>query len=572
MNSKKWIVAGAAVLVVGCLCLCCGGSVIVIADPFQIHLLDLIFGRADPLVQSVPDTVPVIASIDLKSLASADTLDVINAFAGASGGEETEDMQDYRKEKIDPWMEENLGVNIEEDILPWLGQFVDLAVFSVNPPQPQQTLPLVERMVLLAEIRDREKADSFIGKLIDSTARKLGIDWAEDSYGGVTVHRGLLQGYGQSMMYLARSGNILLWTTDELSLRKVIDTQSGSETPISKAEWYRKTIAQLPGEKAVTFLASGNAFQDLSGMANSTVGGVNAGAFSMLNYQNAVQGVGFSLTAVPQGLRMYTVANYDTDRLTTDQQAALFSAGALNDTERLPDATLAFLCGQNLGLSWKNAKDLLLAELPGGDFDETMQSLEKQIGFNPDEDLFPYLTGDWSIALLPNAEQGSADPEGADLGYVVSVDTSDEDDLRRTVGKFNDALEHERGVTVEPRSIAGIDAYRLISGPDHETLAVYGVGKDHLTIASSDYIFMDVNNGGSSITSAAVYEEAWSGIPTGFAPVLYFDLRGIMDYVTDRELTDQFKGILDPVLTVVFGTKNAGQGTIVNVVQVNIEK
>ena len=58
-----------------------------------------------------------------------------------------------------------------------------------------------------------------------------------------------------------------------------------------------------------------------------------------------------------------------------------------------------------------------------------MESLEKEIGFNPDRDLFPILDGDWALGIFENSDGFVADSIGLPLGLMFTVETSDEAQL-----------------------------------------------------------------------------------------------------------------------------------------------
>jgi hypothetical protein len=570
MPKRKWLIAAGA-LVTLCLCLSIGG--VLILDPFQWRLTDLLFGRADPLVRAIPEDASLVVSLDLKNLGSSDGIRVYNAVAGTSGAEEISSLDDLVRREIDPWLQGQFNLAFEADFKPWLGEYIDLAVFGLGSGDQaalQEGFP--SQLLLLVDIRNRGKADAFIEKCRNSEEQDMNASWSDSTYKGATIHEIRTQDISANAYYLARSGNILMVSGDLDSIQKAIDAQTGGKGSLAGAQWYKKLSSHLPGTRAVSLFFEKDAMQSLSGMSAPVAYGMDATSLVQNSAQDAVEGEALSLSAVKQGLRLDSIAAYDESKLTAEQRTMIFSGGLTNDTKRLPDTTLAFVGGQHLDLGWKNARQSVSQLIAGGDLDQLMRMFEEQYGFNPDSDLFPYLSGDWSIALVPDSESSFAQPQGEDLGFVMSMDASDEQALGRTVGKFNAAMEAQGGGAVGSRTVAGLDAFTLGADSGNVPVAVYGVGQGHLTIASSVHLFEDVNDGGPSIASSKRYKSAWAGMPSGFAAVLYADLRGIAEQVRDPSVKDYFDTGLKPVQSIVLGTRNLGNGVTAAVLLVAIGK
>lgn len=106
-------------------------------------------------------------------------------------------------------------------------------------------------------------------------------------------------------------------------------------------------------------------------------------------------------------------------------------------------------------------------------------------------------------------------------------------------------------------------------------VVVYGVGQGHLTIASSQQVFEDLNNGGSTITDADLYKQAWAGGPSGFSSTEYIDVQGIYNLLTTPALRNELESagnFLKPIRTVAAGSKSAGGGVYQEVILISIDE
>ena len=284
----------------------------------------------------------------------------------------------------------------------------------------------------------------------------------------------------------------------------------------------------------------------------------------------------FSVEAVKGGIRLDLVVAYDESKMTDDQRTMMSATDSGDDLGRIPDNALAFVRGQRLDLSWSVYRHSMTSMTSGFDFDQQMAQIEKQIGINPDTDIFPYLSGDWSLMFVPD-KNGFLAQSGTNLGFALMSNTSSEDKLKETIATLNGHLQtlNNNMLTMSTSQIAGIDATTLsmTSEAGEVPVVVYGVGQGHLTIASSQQVFEDLNNGGPSIADADLYKQAWTGGPSGFSLIEYIDVQGLYNLLTTPALRNELEGtgnFLKPIRTVAAGSKALGGGIYQEVVLVSI--
>jgi hypothetical protein len=235
----------------------------------------------------------------------------------------------------------------------------------------------------------------------------------------------------------------------------------------------------------------------------------------------------------------------------------------------LPEDALAFFGAQTVRESWENLRDqvISLAGISEADYDEAMIEAEKQIGFNPDTDLFPYLGGEMLFAALPSSEGMLAAQGNIDLGGVLLVGTTDSTAMGATVKDFAAALE-EQGLSVDQSEAKGLTFYSAIDDSSGEPIFAFGVSEKYLLAGSSGAMLEGLFAGETSLARSDHYRLPVRALPGGMSPLLYVDIEGTLGILREgmsgsslKSFNDAVK-FLEPVPTIVAGTSSARDGVL----------
>jgi hypothetical protein len=204
--------------------------------------------------------------------------------------------------------------------------------------------------------------------------------------------------------------------------------------------------------------------------------------------------------------------------------------------------------------------DALIAVIP--DYEEAMDELEDELGFDIVTDLIVYLDGETGLGLWPSSEGVLADAADISLAFAALAGTSDEVAVNTASGKIVGMLE-DQFLTVDSKTSDGITIYTL-SEEFTGIEASYGVGEGYFFITSGEDAVEDVFRGESSLADSELYKSVWSEFPSGTSPVLYLDVHGLSDILDSalRNLVggdmDEATSALGPISVVAFGTDIGG--------------
>lgn len=534
-------------LVLGCCCLAVTIGVVV-ADPFGWHLLSGFAGQADPIASAAPAGAPVYAAVDLKALTSAKVARVLKAFADVPGGSDYSS-PDQAIKQLDQNLDKQLGLTFTGDIQPWLSGNAGLVVAELPAPGSSSQ----GAFVLIVEARDTKKADAFIAKFIAAVAKNSNNTPSETDYQGVTLHT-LAPGSSEPGV-IARSKKLVLLANSETAVQDVIQAQTGKIPALASSADFKQMRGQLPGGGLLTLFIGGPSLETFVKDYQNSPGGLGANITPAQAGLDAVRSVALELSAVDQGLRLDTAVAFDEQKL-TDAQRQMFTARLDETASRLlPENTLGYVAGQGLDQAWANYR----AGMDPNDFKDMLSSFEKQYGFNPETALFPYLKGNWLLALVPDPDSIVAQGmSSGDYGFVGLAETNNPTALSQTIETFNAKLE-DSGATIDARTIGKAQAYVL--GSQGKTMAVYGLGQGHLALASSEKVFTDIFDQNKTLADAGGYQQVWRAFPGNTQRIFYADVAGIVKLARDSLSGNQLQSFdkeaapyLKPVESVALGS------------------
>lgn len=389
MNEKRrnWIVVLVALgLFVGGF-----GPLFLILDPLDLHLVDRLSGDFDAAALAVPPESMAYVGVNLLGAERA-RLEAVGAQFAAAG---------------DGGILAELGLSLEQDVLPWVGQYAGWALVDVEADSFNQTA--VSHWVLIIEARSTGPADDFLVRLAGKWTARGGAAATSQSYEGVdlTVFPDLV---------LGRNGRLLLISSDVATMQQSIDAKNGRA--IDETDTYAEAVISLPPSRLLTVFVNGADLPTLRDAA-SVWTETNLGFVPVAD----VYTIGVGGFLVDAGIRLDMATTYDRAALSPGRLAALDSVmgGTSEATTAVyfPANTILYLAGQPFSQTWA-----AFIETEGADMAESMLLLGQQFGFDPATAVFPLLDGEAAVGLIPGSDGLLAAQTGLNVEGVALLGTS----------------------------------------------------------------------------------------------------------------------------------------------------
>ncbi len=526
-------------------------AVIAVVVIDAIFLLPNLFGADENKIANVmPVDTSLLMELNVLNLANEDASRVARAFEDILDENEVEfDPDDPISllEQIDEDLDEATGLTLEDDVMPWIGPNMGIGLIELDIEAMDQGE--VPQMIFAATIRDTALADQFIEDLIDAIEDETGNDVDDDEYNGVIVFE-VDSDFEDEQLAFGRSDDIFFLAANIDLLEEAIDAHQGDG--LADVAEYQNVVAELPGDRAFTFYMSGE------GLENTLKAAEDSGEFegfdADLIEDMGLTGVGMAAMMVSEGIRMDFVGNYES--LTEEQQAMMEAqTDDVATAEFLPEATYVFLVGHRLDLAWQSVLDSLdQAGVSEDDLDEAMDMFDDMFGFNPSDELFPLLDGEYSLAVMDSDDGVIANELGADLGAIVMLGSSNGEELVTLVEDFTDGLEDQE-FSVDDSANDNVTIYE-VEDPAGELIGAYGLSGEYLVFSTSSETIETVFADDPNLADSDKYENVWAAFPRGTIPVMYVDVEGLLTALEDADPSIEDASDVNPVYAFAMGTNS----------------
>jgi hypothetical protein len=564
------------VLIVGLVLLfcCCviAATVIVFADPFNLHIKDRLFGGTfDAAAEAMPEDTSIYVGVNLLG-AAPDQLDrIIQPFAEAL--EIDQKSWDDIIQELDKTLGKELDITIKDDVKPWIGQYVGLGIFDIRFDDNENPVSLV----VAIESRDNNAADDFVQKLQDTVEKSSKEKLGESEYKGVTIFA--LQPKNGTGIAFCRSGSLVLFSLDDNDLHTAIDAQKGKS--LVDNDRFRNMLEKMPGDRVATVFVTSqeieNLFNELQSSTGDIFGQITEGLggtapipqpeithINLDTWDSMI--LGLSITGA--GLQVDTVTSYNMDKISAAQRELLKSMGKSSKTIGMfSEDTLAFITSQRFDLAYDVAIETMrdLSQDASDSIDNALQSVREETGIDLEDDLFQHLDGEFTIGLFPSSQGILAKQANVDLGFALLAESSDTGALANTMDDVASKLE-EGGASVERSESGDLSLYEFQEQTGGDIVFAGGIEKDYMAIASSSHVIMDLFAGKTPLSKSTRYRDAISPLPDGVTPNLFLDVEGILGTVREslsgysREDFDQSVKVLKPIPYIVMGNSELKDG------------
>ena len=517
-----------------CLCL----VLFLLIDPFRLHLIGRLRGTYDAAATAMPPETSLYLGVNLLNLDQERIREIQQAFQDAAQGTYIDDEMDFVEEDFDE-LQDELGISLEDDVLPWIGQY---AGFGVIDPNINEYVEIETADWLFAvEARDKDAADAFLLKLTDAISDDSDIRFHEVTYQEVLIYEYDTQ-YEWEELALARSDNLVLIGNGARIIENAIATQQ--KESLVDALYYRQIVGNLPRQRAVTFVLNPLFWQETSDILAEELDTGSDGLFS-----NEFAGLGFSWSLIDEGIQIDIVTAFDQEQMDeTTVQLLEAMADRQPLTDRLSEDTIAYWQGNHLDLIWQAIADQMMDSVGRDDFQESMAIFEDEFGFDPDQDLFAQLNGNWIVAIVPSQDsiyawivaivpsQDSIYAQYADinLGGVWLAQGNDLETLARTAEDVADVMSEEGFSMNDIRR----DDLLLYEVTEDEGFG-FGTSEEFAFMGTSGRDIEQLYIHDSSLMDNEVHQQTWRAFPRGMTPLFYLNATALIDSLERSDEIDQ---------------------------------
>lgn len=547
-NQKIMVGVGAGILLALILCVCVLG---IIGFIYREPLLALLgFGPPQKVARMLPEETQFYTSINPNLQNAAGYQNLKKLYL------DNPDIQALSDEfKAD--MKEEIGITFEDDIKPWLGPEVVMAMPDLaSTIKDSSSVPSV---VIAAQTTNQEASDNFISKVLAKVAED-GETFTEEVYQDITLHIREDQFSDETIVITTFDDFVFMASSDTL-IKEMIDRAKGKSDQPSLADSarFKRITGELPSEAVVTMYITPagifDAFLEDSAFELPEESTKDLKAFEAVAMAGILQ---------PDGIQLDMVVTYDVEKMSERMKASLEQPASpntiLND---VPAEALFVYNANNLNNVWQQTKQGFESN---PDFGETMQDMEEELGFSLEEDIFSWMTGEFAVVLLEVAPPDEYSPP---LGGYALIGTDDVDNARSHVDKVIGTFE-EQGIMppLETQTIGGVEMNVFIDDYNQKVMGGYGFYNDYFLLAyPGDAIEVVTSASQNPLANSNNFKAVQNRLPTQNYGYFYADIDRArqliekeMDDYDREEYEKNVRPFLEPAHALGVAANNEGVG------------
>lgn len=328
------------------------------------------------------------------------------------------------------------GYDYQRDIQPWVGNEITVAFLppasqvssEAVPTNPSPTAPSNQQsVVMVLPIANQARAQELLAQ-----PRAEGNELVEREYNGFQIW----ETEGDSEQNYAATvidRRFLVVGTNTEATEQAIDTYRGEES-VATTPGYREAFGQIEAPQAFSRIFVNVPVANSVASANSTQPVPPQGLAQLRDNQ----GLAATVTLEPDGVLFKGVTWLRPDsekRLTVNNTATQMP-------NRLPADTLMMVSGGNLQQLWQDyVQGAQSSPITPVNPDNLRAGLQNTTGLNLDQDLMPWMDGEFTLALVPASQQTTEQqPASGSVGLVFMVQASDRRAAEQTFERLDDAM------------------------------------------------------------------------------------------------------------------------------------
>lgn len=543
-----WILAGIAGLIVVCL-----GIVAVVAFLFRDQLLDLVgLGKAQSAMIAPANTAMYMAlDLDLTQAADAKRiLDIYQQAAPVRSGQ-----TDYKKQFAD-----ETGLDFDQDVAPWAGPEVGLFFTDLQGLSPSAfpTDSTVAKLAVTIGTRDKSKSDAALKKLFDKFKSK-GDTVTGDTYKNTPLT--VIQPSRWGSTYVATVRNFVVLASSLDSMHAVVDANAaGGAATLANNPKFKDVLAKLPSSRFGTLYLPYNVVREIQSLSP----GVTAQTFGGLE---AADTFAASLGFTSDGVRLDYALTFDQTKLTDTYKKLLSRPPNANRGLKAVGAnTLLYASGADLKGTW----DATLEGMDPAAREQAQKSIiamEEQIGFNVNDDLLSWLTGEYAIAVVP-AKPITASAPG--IGVLALIEVADKNLVDGKLSKISDAL-LRNGMVFQQETVNGVPMHtmQLGEGTDSPTAGYGFIGNFLVLGGPRDALSSAVDAPKNALADDPLFKRVQARLPSQNSGLYYLNVTGMQSLLeqmvgqggTGFGSANSYETTVKPLLQPIQAVGGAGQNS-----------
>lgn len=354
--------------------------------------------------------------------------DAIVALSVSTDTNSWQQLRQYGTQQTQAELEKNLtglrdrfltanGYNYQQDIQPWVGKEVTIALLppqlippTNSQPSPQANAQSQQSLVMVLPIANSAAAK----QLLEQPKPLKQGKWIERNYNGLEIREtqgSPTQNYSAALV----DGNFLVVTDNPKAIEKAIDTYKGSAASLVQTPGYTKALSQIAAPQSFAQVYVNVPAAARVAAANPMKSFSPQGLAQLQNNQ----GLAATVNLEPEGVRMKSISwlKPNSDRLYDVEN----QAGSMQS--RLPGETLMMLSGGNLQRLWQDyVQDAQSNQQAPLKPQELRAGVKSTTGLDLDRDLLNWMGGEFALSVVPSASTTSQDFA---LSLILMVKASD---------------------------------------------------------------------------------------------------------------------------------------------------
>jgi hypothetical protein len=495
-SSRRGLVIGGVVLAV----------IVVVAVGAALAYRNLV-GEPFAAAGAIPSDADVVISFDLLQVRDTDRINrLVSAFAEplAESGD-VEPAEFDLLEEIDEELEAELGITLTDDVIPWIGRSVSIALWI--PPDFDGDPEVLGSVA----VRDRGAAEDFIELLVDQAT--------VDS--GGTVERSQIRGGNRWVITDEGETSFVIWLGDDVMLlapnmrtiNRALDARDG--TSLLDESAFNEVVAELPSDRLVTMYFGPDFFQSITDLtAAFAAPGITTADVP------ALEAIGVGFTLRDDGIQ------FDVAQVHEDAQDAVSFDIPAAAISRLPADTIGYFA---FAIPEGFLDEAIIEALRSADplaFDSLSEQADELLGVDVFDSLIPAFAGDSLLAVVEERAGLIVEQAGVPLGIIGSLGVVDRPPVATALGSVEELIE-EQGFTLAGES-------PIIVVADGNELLAYSLTDDALVVGSPPAVVVDYLGGEGGLTDSAIYRELDSAL-VGEGLSFYVDLERTLALVAEFE-------------------------------------
>ncbi|HEY9596093.1 MAG TPA: DUF3352 domain-containing protein [Cyanophyceae cyanobacterium] len=347
------------------------------------------------------------------------------------------------------------GYNYEQDIKPWLGKTAMIAYLAPRtspagaakgqPPSPG--IPFVKQPDLIVlPIENPAQARQLLAK---AQSQKV-TQFVERTYRGVQIRE--TQKSNAQNYSIAVLDRFVIVANNPKTTEQVIDTYKGAAS-VATTPGYLEAVSKIDAPNAFAQLYLNMPVFSGTAAANST----RSLSPEKLATEQQKQGVATTVTLEPEGLKFHGVSWLKPNSAQTYKVENTSS----RLPRRLPADTLVMMSGGNLAQLWqgyaKGSESNPFLPIAPANVNATLQAM---LGLDLEEDLLPWMAGEFSLALIPApsgaiALPNNQQPTQLGAGVVFMIQASDRSRAQAALQKLDQVMASRYRFSIEQTQLGG---------------------------------------------------------------------------------------------------------------------